>query len=303
MKISVVICAHNPRHEYLSRVLVALRAQTLSLAQWELLLIDNGSRELLAEHWDISWHPLARHISESELGLTYARLRGIEESKAELLVFVDDDNVLDSDYLEVALHIAAKYPFIGAWGGSIKGAYETTPPDWAKPFLNLLAIGVVYQDKWSNFDLGGETTPVGAGMCIRREVAQAYRARLKNSSYAITLGRRGNELTSGEDLDIAWAAYDLHLATGLFSALKLTHLIPSARLQEDYLVKLIEEIRYSEVLLLARHERAPSIADIPIWRRLLGQIKRQLTMTPRKRRFLEARLRGEQRAFALLAGT
>jgi len=41
-----------------------------------------------------------------------ARLRGIPESEGDLLIFVDDDNVLEADFLEAALVIAeeAKRP-------------------------------------------------------------------------------------------------------------------------------------------------------------------------------------------------
>src|SRR6266481_7107559 len=100
MRVSVIICAHNPRPDYLGRALEALKGQTLSKDQWELLLVDNASKENLAERFDLSWHPHARHIREDELGLTPARLRGITESIGKLLVFVDDDNVLSLDYLE-----------------------------------------------------------------------------------------------------------------------------------------------------------------------------------------------------------
>src|SRR6266576_3926621 len=96
---SVVICTHNPRSDYFIRVLDGLRNQTISRDKWELLIIDNASQVPLVSSWDISWHPMARHISESELGLTPARRRGIQEASADLIVFVDDDNVLDETYL------------------------------------------------------------------------------------------------------------------------------------------------------------------------------------------------------------
>ena len=54
MKCSVIICTHNPRENYLRRVLEALRAQTLPPAQWELLLIDNASAKSLPEQFDLT---------------------------------------------------------------------------------------------------------------------------------------------------------------------------------------------------------------------------------------------------------
>ena len=100
---SVVICTHNPRSDYFARVLDGLRNQTLPLHKWELLIVDNASRLPLVA--DYSWHPLARHILESELGLTPARRRGIREASADVIIFVDDDNVLEENYLREAIKL------------------------------------------------------------------------------------------------------------------------------------------------------------------------------------------------------
>jgi len=100
-------------------VLDALRAQTIPLQQWEFLFIDNASKERLADTWDVSWHPRGRHLREDEIGLTAARLRGIRDSRGELLVFVDDDNLLSPDFLEQAERISARYPYLGVFGAGI----------------------------------------------------------------------------------------------------------------------------------------------------------------------------------------
>src|SRR5947208_16391904 len=98
LELSVIICAHNPRPQYLRRVLEALRSQTLPKQQWELLLIDNSSLDALMAQWDLSWHPNGRHILEIEWGLSAAQQRGICETSGGLLVFVDVDKVLDANY-------------------------------------------------------------------------------------------------------------------------------------------------------------------------------------------------------------
>src|ERR1035437_9739406 len=66
--------------------------------------------------------------------ITHARLRGIKESKGDLLVFVDDDNILAADYLEQSLKIADEFPKLGALGGSIKGEFEIPHPEGRKPY-------------------------------------------------------------------------------------------------------------------------------------------------------------------------
>jgi glycosyltransferase involved in cell wall biosynthesis len=95
--LSVIICTHNPKSDYLNRTLESLKAQSLPRGEWELLLIDNCSAELLSQRWDLSWHPLGRHVREDELGLTAARARAINEAVADqmphlrLIVLTDDD--------------------------------------------------------------------------------------------------------------------------------------------------------------------------------------------------------------------
>src|SRR5689334_2879087 len=126
LTVSVIICTHNPRRDYLSRTLEGLRQQDIYFDQWELLLVDNASTEPLTTV-DLSWHPQGRYVFEPTLGLTSARQRGIRESASDLLVFIDDDNVLASDYLSVALAIARQHPQLGAWGGSVLAEYETPP--------------------------------------------------------------------------------------------------------------------------------------------------------------------------------
>jgi len=115
-ELSIIICTHNPRQDYLSRTLDALRAQTLPMAEWELLVVDNASHSPVAASISLTWHPNARHVKEEVLGLTPARLRGIQEAQGQVLVFVDDDSLLESSYLELAMGIAKSRPDRGLLG-------------------------------------------------------------------------------------------------------------------------------------------------------------------------------------------
>ena len=81
LKLSVIICTHNPRLDYLNKVLAALKAQTFPLENWELILIDNQSERPISSEIDLSWHPYARHIREARLGKTPALLCGIKEDR------------------------------------------------------------------------------------------------------------------------------------------------------------------------------------------------------------------------------
>ena len=297
MNLSVIICSYNPRQDYFFRVLEALKNQTLSVNTWELLLIDNASDKFLASEIDLSWHPHSRHIREDKLGLTPARLRGIREAQAEILVFVDDDNVLDDDYLEVALKISKDYPFIGAWGGQIRGEFEIEPPEWTKPYWGMLAIREFERDKWSNLLHQHETTPCGAGLCVRKFVAEKYAESLCNQTARIKLDRQGKQLTSCGDSDLAFTACDMGLGTGQFTALIVTHLIPASRLKLDYLERLVEGMTYSSTILNSLRGKLPSKMS---WRRKLFQYYVRWRLAPNQRRLNDASLRGLNMALSEL---
>jgi glycosyltransferase involved in cell wall biosynthesis len=300
MNLSTIICTHNPRADYLTRVLAALRGQTMPLDQWELLVVDNGSKDPLAPRVDLSWHPNARHIREDELGLTPARLRGIAESRADLIVFVDDDNVLSPDYLEEARRIAANLPFLGCWGGNITPEFETPPPGWTQPFWGYLAVITVTRDVWSNLPNQFDTTPPGAGMCVRRVVAEAYAQLCRNDPLRLTLDVKGDSLDRCGDTDLAYTACDLGMGVGRIRSLHLGHIIPARRLEESYLLQLCEGTWFSTTILHSLRGISPPSPKGPSIAGALLAYLRSLRIPARDRRFYTAKLRGITRASRFL---
>jgi len=247
--VTAIICSHNPRADYLARVIGALQVQTLARSDWELLLVDNASSSPLESLWDLSWHGSGRHVREDELGLTSARLHGIAEAKGDVLVFIDDDNVLAVDYLEKARVIAQEWPRLGAWGGMIVGEFEVPPEPWMTPLLGFLGIREFPGPIWSNNPDDWRAQPCGAGLCVRAGVARAYAAQIATQPWRRQLGRVGARLTSCEDSDLVQTSCDLGLGFGNFPRLALTHLIPAQRLTPDHMIRLMQGITTSGALL------------------------------------------------------
>jgi glycosyltransferase involved in cell wall biosynthesis len=246
--VSVVICAHNPRPDYLGRVLESVRAQTHPVAQWELLLVDNASSSPLASTWDISWHPNGRHLVEKELGLSLARQHAIRRASSDLILFVDDDNIVDPNFIAESVKIKCEWPVLGVWGsGAIIPEFEVLPIDRVKPLLPYLALREVASPQWANFP-GTSATPWGAGLCVRSNVAAAYLQLCAERSIQIT-GRRGRDLLSGEDVEICHVCCKTGLGIGIFPELRITHLIPKERVTEEYLIKIFEGTQISNLLL------------------------------------------------------
>ncbi len=249
-EISVIICTHNPRPGYLRRTLDALQAQTLARERWELLMIDNASTERLADAWDLTWHPNARHIREDQPGLSPARLRGIKESKGDLLVFVDDDNLLAPEFLEKSRHFAKEYSYLGVFGaGALEPEFETEPTPELAPHLWRLALRQVPAARWSNNTEDFDCVPWGAGLCLRRSVTENYRKLLERLNITELLDRRGERLFAGGDDVFSWASVLGGLGFGVFPELRVTHLIPAGRLNQGYFLRLIQDHAFSHGVL------------------------------------------------------
>jgi len=251
-EVSVIICAHNPRKRYLERTLRALQAQTLDHSRWELLLIDNASDVPLSREWDLSWHPHARHVVEGELGHSAARRRGIREANCELLMFVDDDNVLDAEYLSHAVKIGQEWPLLGVWGSGVTAPeFEREPAEHLRQYLFYLALRETTLPRWSNVFPCIEATPWGAGLCLRKVVASTY-CQMWDQSHIRLSGRVGRSLMSGDDMEIGWVACNMGWGMGVFPVLRLTHLIPEERVTDDYLVRMAEASTTSNYLLACK---------------------------------------------------
>jgi hypothetical protein len=261
-------------------------------------VVDNRSNTPLADRMDLAWHPGARMIREETLGLTPARLRGIRESEGDLLVFVDDDNVLDAEFLEIALRTMEQRPFLGSWSGQCRPAFEEPPPEWTRRYWGNLVIREFDNDVWSNLPRLPQSMPCGAGLCVRREVAVHYLDLHESGKRSFQFDRNGKSLLSGGDNDLAACACDIGLGVGLIAALKLTHLIAPERLTEDYLVRLSEGIFFSAVVL--DHFRS-SRAELASYRVRWYEPMRALLARGPHRKIQFACLRGRRRGLELVA--
>jgi hypothetical protein len=91
--------------------------------------------------------------------------------------------------------------------------------------------------------------PCGAGLCVRKSVAQHYVSKHEQARRRFQFDRTGDSLISGGDNDLAASACEIGLGAGLISSLRLTHLIPPERLTVEYLSRLAEGIQFSSLLL------------------------------------------------------
>ena len=98
--ISIIVPIYNVE-KYLRQCLDSIQDQ--SYQNFECLLINDGSPDNSADICKeyVSKDPRFRYIEKENGGVSSARNLGIEHSKGEYITFIDSDDWVDSDYLEV----------------------------------------------------------------------------------------------------------------------------------------------------------------------------------------------------------
>jgi glycosyltransferase involved in cell wall biosynthesis len=226
-EISVCICTLNPDPEVFAQVIEGLRSQSLPRSQWEIVLVDNGSREPVQGRYEcaFSWHPGMRFVAEPKMGFPYVRQRAIREAHGEIIVFVDDDCALAPDYLEQARVFFEQYPTLGVLTGSLKNASLSRFGMW-KRWLSDIIFGNSEFEGFFRTTIKTCYTPAlrgAAGMVLRKAVGLAY-------LQEIALGHLENEFRlpglpprTFEDLDISMCALYAGNEIGRTGSLVLTH--------------------------------------------------------------------------------
>jgi glycosyltransferase involved in cell wall biosynthesis len=261
IKLSVILCAYNPDKEIFEKVITSLSAQTLDFDYWELIIIDNNSTEPISEWLNLDWHPSGKIVFEAKPGLIRARNRGTIEAKYSCLISVDDDTPLFNNYLAEALKIFSSDPMLGIIGGRSIPVFLEEPPKWISEFSNLLAIRDL-GDKEITEQIGADPAtsyPVCAPLLIapRKKCMEEYSVFFEKSSISQNLGRKGSELTSGEDNDINMFIFVKGYKLGYFPSLKFYHIIPPFRTTKKYLSNMAYASNRSWVKMLTNHNINP----------------------------------------------
>lgn len=99
MLLSVIIPTYN-RQLYLQEALAALAQQTLAPADFEVIVVDDGSTDGTREVVETAVFPTAlHHLWQENQGDATARNTGAAQSQGEIILFLDDDILVQPDFL------------------------------------------------------------------------------------------------------------------------------------------------------------------------------------------------------------
>lgn len=107
IKVSVIIPAYQSEN-YITRCLNSLVNQTLK--EIEIIVINDGSTDStqrIIDEFDIHY-PQIKTFKQENLGISTAKKRGLDLAKGNYILFVDHDDVLDLNALEILYKIATQ---------------------------------------------------------------------------------------------------------------------------------------------------------------------------------------------------
>lgn len=197
MKLSLVISTYNNAAS-LVRTLESVAKQNLNPEAWECVVVNNNSTDDTAQRVGAFIKEYSclniRLVDEPQQGLSFARNRGIAESKGEIVAFIDDDETINEEFVAAYIDLFENHGAFAA-AGAVKVCYESGRPAWMSHYTEKM-IG-------NPIDLGKEVititstiTPAGGNMAFNREIFNLCGA------FDTHLGRKGSDMLGGEENDI-----------------------------------------------------------------------------------------------------
>ncbi|MDD3179713.1 MAG: glycosyltransferase [Opitutaceae bacterium] len=245
--VTVAICTYN-RAEFLRQTLAGLARQDYPAAALEILVIDNNSRDdtraVVASF--ASAVPAPRHVLETRQGLDHARNRAIAEARGDIILFGDDDILVEPDWVrQMAAPFAAdSNRRIGCVGGEVVPVFPDGLPEWVAEWHSPLAF------RADCGPLSARQVPMGANLAFPMWVF----ARV--GVFATALDRSGRNLFSGGDAEMVRRVRAAGCEIWFAPAARVLHQMPASRTTMRYAMRHAFDSARSRVVDRAQQGRA-----------------------------------------------
>ena len=241
---SIIVCTYN-RDKFIYSSLQKIAENGCAVSDYEIVLVNNNSTdetEKLCNKFHADYPQVAfRYFVESNQGQSFARNRGIAETKGDWLVFLDDDAMLQPGYLANLKANIAQHPDVGAFGGQITPEFEDgIVPAWLCRWTYSW-VSAIDMGKEVMLFKGGKF-PIGANMGISRAAIE------KCGTFNTELGRNKKNLMGGEEKDIFNRLKAAGIPIYYFPNVSVNHIIPPHRTTAEFIAKLGAGIGASERL-------------------------------------------------------
>lgn len=247
--VSVVICCFNSEKR-IRETLECIQSQIFKRAiPWEVIIVDNissdNTKKIVDETWKKNPVTQLRIFDESIQGQTYARKKGVDNSHYDFVSFVDDDNRVDSHWVENVYLALTNHPDCAACNGMSTASFETVEPWWFKHFALNFAVGK--QGDQSGYVPVERGFLFGAGLSVRKSsLLDLY----ERDYPAIQSGRLINDMRGGgEDSELCFCFLLCGYKLYYDEKIKFSHYMPASRMNETGLRRIQTSLGRDEVVL------------------------------------------------------
>ena len=260
--LSLIICTYN-RDKYLYGALQRIAENGYPVDAYEIVLVNNMSTDNTegeCQRFQNDYPGIDfRYFLETQQGLSFARNRGIQESRGDTLVFLDDDSYIQPNYLINLQHQLESCPDADAFGGKIDPVFESgEAPKWLSKWNYSWVSAIDLGDKVCQFK--GKAFPIGANMGIKKAMLS------KIGVFNTELGRSKKNLMGGEEKDLFERIRQQGGNIYYFPDVAVQHVIPPSRTTIDYVKRLGEGVGMSERI------RTLSVSKWKYLKRLLSEL-------------------------------
>lgn len=260
--ISVIICTYN-REKFLYDALCRVAQNDFPHVNYEIVLVNNNSTDNTENECQRFANDFPgvqfRYFVETKQGLSHARNRGIEESRGDILVFLDDDSFVKSDYLSNLQKQMDQHLDAMAFGGRISPLFESgETPKWLCKWTYSWVSAIDKGDQVTRFE--GNSYPIGANMGFRKSCLDQC------GNFNTELGRSKKNLMGGEEKDIFNRLKEKSMPIFYFPDIHVEHVIPPQRTTRDYIVRMGQGVGMSERL------RCLKIGKWALWKRYFSEV-------------------------------
>ena len=240
--LSLIVCTYN-RDKYLYGALKCIAENGFPAEAYEIILVNNMStdntenecKRFGQDYPEVNF----RYVVEPNQGLSFARNRGIAESRGDTLVFLDDDSYIQEGYLENLQKQLDTHPDADAFGGKIDPVFESgEAPKWLSKWNYSWVSAIDMGEKVRLFK--GKAFPIGANMGIRKAILD------KIGLFNTQLGRSKKNLMGGEEKDLFERIRQQGGLIYYFPDVVVHHVIPPTRTTKEYVIRLGEGVGRSE---------------------------------------------------------
>jgi glucosyl-dolichyl phosphate glucuronosyltransferase len=227
IKLSIVISTKD-RSQILTRCLDSLVDQTKNMKDVEVIIINNNSSDgtVKLTHRYIGKFTNWRLVTETQLGLSYARNRGWKESRGIYVAYIDDDAIAKNDWVSQIITFINSSPEIGIFGGPYTSYTISPKASWLPKEYGTHSLG----NKTREVHIGKEWIN-GTNMVFKKKLLKKF------GGFDTGLGMKGKKISYGEEANLLLRMYLAGVPVYYCPKIKVKHLIP------DYKNNLIWQLK------------------------------------------------------------